>query len=185
MMPHRVASLVAAAVMVAACGRHDNPNPNPDINADANPSATAQGGTVARSDSTLTLGPGDIKITNADSSVDMALVGQKILVKLSDKTMAKVHQETDTMGVQGSGLGASIEKMVKRTVASTLGQQFEYPLSDVKDARYENGTIILDVNGKEPRLLANTKVGGKKLMESFRPEDAKRFVAAVNAKKGK
>ena len=89
------------------------------------------------------------------------------------------------MGVQGSGLGASIEKMVKRTVASTLGQQFEYPLADVRDARYENGAIMLDVNGKEPRLLANTKVGGKKLMESFRPDDAALFVAAVNAKKAK
>jgi len=73
--------------------------------------------------------------------------------------------------------------MVKRTVQSALGQQFEYPLRDVRDARYENGEIILDVNGRQPRLLANTKVGGKKLLESFRPDDARRFVAAVNAKK--
>jgi hypothetical protein len=181
----RGASLVAAVLVSGACGRHDNPNPNPDINADARPQTTAQGEKLSRSDSALVLGPGDIKITNTDSSVDMALVGQKIIVKLSDKTMAKVHQETDTMGVQGSGLGASIEKMVKRTVAATLGQQVEYPLSEVKDARYENGTIVIDVNGKEPRLLANTQVGGKKLMESFRPEDAQRFVAMVNARKGK
>jgi hypothetical protein len=74
---------------------------------------------------------------------------------------------------------------VKKTVQSTLGQQFEYPIADVRDARYENGTIVLDVNGREPRLLANTKVGGKKLLESFRPDDAQRFVAAVNAKKAR
>jgi hypothetical protein len=171
-------------VLAVACGRHDNPNPDPGINADANAGATSEG-TLKRSDSAIVLGPGDVKIANEDSSVDMALVGQKIIVKLSDKTMTKVRQQTDTSNVQGSGLGASIEKMVKRTVASTLGQQFEYPLSDIRDARYENGAIELDVNGKEPRLLANTKVGGKKLMESFRPEDAKRFVAAVNARKGK
>jgi hypothetical protein len=171
-------------VLAVACGRHDNPNPDPGINADANAGATSEG-TLKRSDSAIVLGPGDVKIANEDSSVDMALVGQKIIVKLSDKTMTKVRQQTDTSNVQGSGLGASIEKMVKRTVASTLGQQFEYPLSDVRDARYENGAIELDVNGKEPRLLANTKVGGRKLMESFRPEDAKRFVAAVNARKGK
>lgn len=179
----RLASALAALLAAVACGRHDNPNPNPDV--DANPAATGQGEKLARSDSALVLGPGDVQIANEDSSVDMAVVGQKIVVKLSDKTMAKVRQETDTSQVQGSGLGASIEKMVKRTVASTLGQQVEYPLSEVKDARYENGTIVIDVNGKEPRLLANTKVGGKKLMESFRPEDAKRFVAAVNAKKGR
>ena len=172
---------VALALMLpaAACGRNDTPNRNADT------SAPAASGSLTRSDSALVLGPGDVKITNVDSSVDMALIGQKIVVKLSDKTLAKVHQQTDTMGIQGSGLGASIEKMVKRTVASTLNQQFEYPLSEIRDAKYENGEIELNVNGKEPRLLANTKVDGKKLMQSFHPDDARRFVAAVNARKGK
>jgi hypothetical protein len=182
----RRASVVIAAVLVGlcACGRKDNPNPDPGINPDPNPRATSQG-TVAHSDSAMILGPGDVKITNTDTSVDLAVVGKKIVVRLSDKTMAKVHKETDTMALKDSGFGASIEKFVKKTVQSALGQQFEYPLSDVRDARYENGAIVLDVNGKEPRLLANTKVGGKKLMESFRPDDAQRFVAAVNAKKGR
>jgi hypothetical protein len=182
MMRLGATTLAVLLIAASACGRRDNPNPDPGINPDVNPGAAAEG-TIRRSDSTLALGPGDLQIANEDSSVDLAVVGQKIVVRLSDKTMAKVRRETDTSGVQGSGLGASIEKMVKRTVQSTLGQQYEYPLSDVRDARYENGAIVLDVNGKEPRLLANTKVGGKKLLESFRPEDAQRFVAVVNAKR--
>ena len=175
--------LVLTLLAAPACGRNDNPNPDPRVNPDVNPGRDP--GAVAHRDSGLVLGPGDVKITNEDSSVDMAVVGQQIVVRLSDRTMDKVRRETDTANVSGSGFGASIEKMVKRTVASTLGQQFEYPLRDVRDARYENGQIVLDVNGKEPRLLANTKVGGKKLMESFRPEDAQRFVAAVNARKAR
>jgi hypothetical protein len=176
---NRVAPLVIASLLTitAGCGRHDNPNPDP-----GNPSPSASSGNVGQRDS-LALGPGDVKITNADSSVDMAVVGQQIVVRLSDKTMAKVREETDTAKVKDNGFGGSIEKMVKKTVASALGQQYTYPLSDVRDARYENGRIVLDVNGREPRLLANTEVGGKKVMESFRPDDAQRFVAAVNAKK--
>ena len=183
---NRSVPVVLAATFVAllACGRKDNPNPDPGINPDPNPGASNQG-SATRRDSALTLGPGDVKITNEDSSVDMAVVGQKIVVRLSDKTMDKVRRETDTTAVKDSGFGGSIERFVKKTVQSTLGQQFEYPMSDVRDARYENGAIVLDVNGKEPRLLANTKVGGKKLLESFRPEDARRFVAAVNAKKAR
>ena len=174
-------TIVASLLAITACGRKDNPdaNPNPSVN----PNPGRDPGKVSRRDS-LVLGPGDVMITNRDSSVDMALVGQKIVVRLSDKTMEKVRRETDTSAVKDSGFGGSIERLVKRTVQSTLGQQFDYSLSDVKDARYENGTIVLDVHGKEPRLLANTKVGGQKLMESFRPEDAQRFVAAVNARKG-
>jgi hypothetical protein len=166
-----------------SCSHKNDPNPDPGINADANPGQDK--GNVGHRDSALTLGPGDMKITNEDSSVDMAVVGQRIVVRLSEKTMSKVRQETDTAAVKDSGFGGSIERFVKKTVQSTLGQQFEYPVADVRDARYENGAIVLDVNGREPRLLANTKVSGKKLMESFRPDDARRFVAAVNAKKGK
>jgi Cu/Ag efflux pump CusA len=99
--------------------------------------------------------------------------------------MARVRQETDTAKVQGSGLGASIEKMVKRTVASTLNQQMEYPLAEVKDAKYEDGKIVLERNDGKSGILANADVNHRKLLESFRPEDAQRFVAAVNAKKGR
>jgi len=175
-------ALLAVAFVAATACRKNNPNPDPGINPDANPGRDQ--GNVSRRDSAMTLGPGDVKITNEDSSVDLAVVGQRIVVQLSDKTMAKVRRETDTAAIKDSGFGGSIERLVKRTVQSTLGQQFDYPLADVRDARYENGAIILDVNGREPRLLANTKVGGRKLMESFRPADAQRFVAAVNAKKG-
>jgi len=181
-MRRLVPVVIAAGVLaIAACGRKDNPDPNPSINPNPNPGRDQ--GNVGRRDS-LVLGPGDMLITNQDSSVDLALVGQRIVVRLSDKTMDKVRRETDTSAVKDSGFGGSIERFVKKTVQSTLGQQFDYSLADVKDARYENGTIILDVNGKGPRLLANTKVNGEKLMESFRPEDAQRFVAAVNARKG-
>jgi hypothetical protein len=182
-MTRSVSVFLVASLLAVACGRHDNPNPNPDpgINPDPNPGRDA--GRVGHRDSALTLGPGDVKITNEDSSVDMAVVGQRIVVRLSDKTMARVREKTDTSKLTDSGLASSIKRMVNRTVESTLGQQFEYPLSDVRSARYENGAIVLDVNGREPRLLANTKVGGKKLLESFRPDDARRFVAAVNAKK--
>jgi hypothetical protein len=181
-MRRLVPVVIAASVLaIAACGRKDNPDPNPSINPNPNPGRDQ--GNVGRRDS-LVLGPGDMLITNQDSSVDLALVGQRIVVRLSDKTMDKVRRETDTTALKDSGFGGSIERFVKKTVQSTLGQQFAYPLSDVRDARYENGTIVLDVNGKEPRLLANTQVGGKKLMESFRPEDAQKFVAAVNARKG-
>ena len=163
-----------AVGVAAACGGRDS---------DDRGSAQAQGN-VAHRDSALTLGPGDVRIVNEDSSVEMAVVGQQIVVRLSDKTMNKVRQETDTTHTD-SGFGGSIERMVKRTVESALGQQFTYPLSDVRDAKYEDGAIVLDANGnKQPRLLSNTKFNGKKLLESFRPDDAKRFVDAVNKKKG-
>lgn len=163
---------IGLAVLATACGR----------GADDRGSARMQGN-FAHRDSALTLGPGDVKIVNEDSSVEMAVVGQQIVVRLSDKTMEKVKEGTDTTHTD-SGFGGSIERMVKRTVQSALGQQMTYPLSEVHDAKYEDGAIVLDGGGKQPRMLANTKFNGRKLLESFRPDDAKRFVDAVNKKKG-
>jgi hypothetical protein len=138
---------------------------------------------LAGRDSTLALGEGDVAIVNTDSSVEMAVVGQNIVVRLSDKTMSRVRQETDTSAVRDSGIGGSIERLVKSTVRSALSRQVTYPVRQVNDARYENGEIKLVVDGRQPALFTNTKVGGRRLMESFRPEDAERFVTAVNARK--
>ncbi|HKW48576.1 MAG TPA: hypothetical protein VJN70_14100 [Gemmatimonadaceae bacterium] len=164
---------IGLVMLVAACGRDSDDRGGAQIQ-----------GSVAHRDSALTLGPGDVIVVNEDSSVEMAVVGQQIVVRLSDKTMNKVRQETDTTHTD-SGFGGSIERMVKRTVVSALGQQMTYPLSEVRDAKYEDGAIVLDANGnRQPRLFSNTKFNGKKLLESFRPDDAKRFVDAVNKKKG-
>jgi hypothetical protein len=168
------AAIGFAVLVVAACGRRD---------ANDRGGVESQGNLTHR-DSALVLGPGDVRIVNEDSSVEMAVVGQQIVARLSDKVMDKVRRETDTTGLKDSaGFAASIQKMVKRTVQSALGQQITYPLTEVRDAKYENGAIVLDGNGNQPRLFANTKFNGRKLLESFRPDDAKRFVAAVNAKK--
>lgn len=166
---------IGLAMLVAACSFRDS---------DDRGSAQVQGANLTRRDSALTLGPGDVKVVNEDSSVEMAVVGQQIVVRFSDKTMEKIRQQTDTTHTD-SGFGGSIERMVKRTVQSALGRQMTYPLSDVRDAKYEDGAIVLDANsGKQQHLLANSNFNGKKLLESFRPDDAKRFVDAVNKKKG-
>jgi len=165
----RALVVLAAGVALAACGR----------DADRAPENVR----LAGRDSALTLGAGDVAIVNTDSSVEMAVVGQNIVVRLSDKTMNRIRQETDTLAVRDSGIGGSIERLVKSTVRSALSRQVTYPVSQVDDARYENGEIKLIVGGRQPALFGNTKVSGRRLMESFRPEDAERFVAAVNARK--
>ena len=120
---------------------------------------------------------------SADSAVELALIGSRIMMRLSDKTVAEIKRKTDTTSVNGSGFAASIEKMVKSGVASALNQQVEYPLSEVRDARYEDGEIKLDMNGKGPRLFEQTRINKTPVMKSFRPEDAQAFVAAVQARK--
>ena len=132
------------------------------------------------------LGPGDIRIFDADSAVDLTLMGDKILAGLSPKTVAQVKSEIDkSADADTSGLGGSISQIVKRSVAGAIGTHAVFPLSDIRDIRYENSQIVFDwVDGGKHELFGSTRVNGNKGSKSFNREDAMRFIQAVRARKG-
>lgn len=133
-------------------------------------------------DSALTLGPGDVRIVSTDSSIELALVGNRVVMRFGDRTMAEIRSKLDTSTVHDSGFGGSIERLVKSTVSRAVDQQVEYPVSSVREARYENGRIVLETDDGKA-LFDQTKINKRMVMESFAPEDAQRFVAAVQARK--
>ncbi|MFL5618142.1 MAG: hypothetical protein ACJ79A_07090 [Gemmatimonadaceae bacterium] len=131
------------------------------------------------------LKPGDVRIVATNGGIDLALIGDSISSGLSPAALKKVHEETDTSKVSGSGFGASIEKMVKGSVQGAIGTRVSFPVSAVRQARYDGEKIVFDWEGTPRKIFENTKVDGKPLLASFPPEEARRFVDAVNARKGK
>ncbi len=126
------------------------------------------------------LGPGDVRVFNADSSVQLELLGSWISAGLSDKTLERVKRETDTAGSRDSGLGGAIASIVKSTVAKTIGMRIQYPVADVQDVKYENGTLVFVwKNGHKHDFFQNSKVNGRKTDETFTPQEAQKFIAAV------
>jgi hypothetical protein len=171
-MINRSAVLAAAMVLIVACRHGDDTADSTSVHVG-----------MSRADTTP-LRDGDVRIEAQDGGVDLALIGDTVSSGLSQSALAKAKHETDTASVKGGGLGSSIERMVKSSVQSALGTRVSFPLADVKGARYENGRIEFDWNGKSSGIFTNTKVNKKPLLESFRAADAQRFVDAVNARKG-
>jgi hypothetical protein len=160
---------VVAALAVVACSRRDQ---DEDRGA-GSPSETAA---IMPDDGR------DVRISTTGNEVDLALVGDTITSGLSEQTLAKARHETDASAVQGTGIGASIERMVKSGVQTALGTRVAIPISALNDVRYEHGAIVFDWK-KEPLAFVKTSVNGKPIMESFSPADAQRFVNAVRARK--
>ena len=135
---------------------------------------------------TETLAPGDLRIYSADSTVDLVLSGDHILAGLSPKTIAKVKLKLDSSAARDTGgLGGSIGKLVKNSVAGAIGTHASYPLSEIRDIRFDGDQIVVDwKSGKHGELFGNTKVNGENISSSFRPDDAQRFVEAVRARMG-
>lgn len=129
--------------------------------------------------------PGDVRIVTVGDGFDLALIGDSISSGLSRTTLAMMRRETDSATVGGSGFGADLEKLVKGKVQQAVATRVSVPLSAVREVRYEQGALIFDWNGKPPALFAQTKINGKSFLESFTPDDARRFADAVRLRKGR
>lgn len=135
----------------------------------------------ARTDS---LGPGDMRIYNADSSVDLVLVGDRITAGLSERVLADVRRSTDSSASTDSGLGGAIATLVKKTVATALSTRVAFPLADLNDVRYDGRRLVFDwKRGRSNDLFSASRVNGRRTDDSFRAPDAERFVEAVRERK--
>jgi hypothetical protein len=139
-------------------------------------------GSVPPTDS---LGPGDLRIYNRDSSVDIVLVGNNLVAGLSPKTQERVKHELEARTSNDTtGFGGSIAQIVKKSVAASIGTHSAFPLSDIRNIRYDNGQLVFDwKDGTKHELFGNTDVNGQKVSNSFSPEDAQRLIDAVHARK--
>ena len=132
-----------------------------------------------------TLAAGDIRIVTTNGGIDLALIGDSISSGLSPEALRKVRRETDTSKVSGSGFGAQIEKMVKGSVQGAVGTRMSFPISAVREVRYDGEKLVFEWNGEPRKVFEQAKIDGKPMLASFSAEDAKRFADAVNSRKGK
>jgi hypothetical protein len=180
-----VAAPLAALALIAlgGCGHSD--------------AATANAPTYA---TTHPLGPGDIRITTTDGRVDLVLVDDTISMGLADSLVRSARQDMDTStaaDIKAGGLGGRLAGAVKGFVGTALDMRIEVPLEDVDDVRYEDGTIKFSFReGTGPTMMVLGKRRSvsfdapqfekghsdeRSALQSFGEEDAKRFVAAVQA----
>lgn len=131
------------------------------------------------------LAPGDMRIYNRDSTVNLILRGQEILAGLSPQMRAKIQEEiTQSASSETTGFGGAIANVVRSTVASAIATHAAWSLRDIRDIEYSDNRIYLIRNdGRRSELLGSVKTNDEKVSQTFAPEDAKRFVEAVRARK--
>jgi hypothetical protein len=187
----RCATMILSAAFlsaVACSGGGDRDTRRSDERSDAGPVETPPTPAAAPSAAAAedeTLADGDIRIVTTNGGIDLALIGDTVSSGLSPQALREVRRETDTAAVHGTGIGADIEKMVKGTVQGAVRKRASFPLSEVRSARYDGERLVFEWEGSPRKLFDNTKIDGKPLLASFAPDDARRFAAAVNARKGR
>jgi hypothetical protein len=164
------AALVAASSFTVACR-------DQDVEVDG---GNVKHASLAKRDTSRALGPGDIRVATTDSALEVALIGDSLVAGLGAATRNKIKAATDTASVSGNGIGASLEKMIKSTVAGALDHEVRVPLSEISDVTYEDGMLVFyDRNGKRMKITNKDRNGEK---SRFAESDAQQFIAAFRAK---
>ena len=175
--------IVGATVIASACSSREERSEKR-----ARDEAPDGGVTISRPNTAIgedTLRAGDIRIVTTNGGIDLALIGDSISSGLSPEALRKVRVETDTAKVSGSGFGSQIEKMVKGSVRSAIGTRVSFPISAVREVRYDGEKLVFEWSGEPRKVFEQTTIDRKPLLASFSPDDAKRFADAVNARKAK
>jgi hypothetical protein len=129
------------------------------------------------------LGPGDMRIYNSDSTLDILLVGDQLWAGLSPKTVSRVRAGLDSSSAQDSGVGGGLARLVKQSVAGAIDTHVRFPLADLKDVQYQGNRLVFDwKSGGRQSMLDEIKVNDKRASDTFRQADAERFIAAVHAR---
>jgi hypothetical protein len=173
--------LLAAAAALAACKGDKS---------DAAVITPGEGTLEPAQRPTTAANPDAVVITSENGAVSMGLGQDAVWMQLSDsvRQLASAKLARDSAASQGrdkgSALGAMIERTVKQSVHSMLNKRIDVPLSSIEDVRYEDGEIVFDYAGSRPLLnFESVKVDDRKVLQSFPPDEAQRFVAAVRAAK--
>jgi len=147
-----------------------------------------------RGDSTAMepLADGDVRITSTDGALMLAVIGDSVVIQMSDSVRQAVRSDIQSEAANAGRLGAMIGNAVGAAVNAALGITIRVPAENITNLRYENGNLRFDVDGG-PNVKVessdgnsgndslNTISNGKNNGGAFSEADAMRFIEAVQA----
>ncbi len=160
-----VATEIALLLLTAACQKSDRPGSD----------RSSSGGAPAR------LSGDSLVIRTTDGAIKLGLVHDTIFMGLTDSVLAVAQQDMARDTETKSAIAGTIERLVKKSVSSALRTRLKYPLADIDSAHYSDGAIKFAYRDRRTMAFEDVKQNGHKALQSFTPDDAQKFVAAVNS----
>jgi hypothetical protein len=112
-----------------------------------------------------------------DRHVALLLTDTTVVLQFTDRGLDHMNAELGDRA-QGTG-GRILARMVGAGLAELLDHGIAYRLSALRGARADGGRLVLE-DHTGSRVLAETEVNGRRVMDDFSPAEAERFAAAVN-----
>lgn len=118
-------------------------------------------------------------IQTRNGDVALLLVGNTLVMQLTDRGLGRVERDIDEDTKEEGAFARFISGVVRSGVRSLLDHGIEYPLAELREARYEDGRLVLiDRDGDE--IFDDVEINDTDVMRSFAPAEARAFAARIN-----
>jgi hypothetical protein len=120
----------------------------------------------------------EVAINTENGEVTLLLTRDVVALQLSDRTLRKIRRdlrENDGEETDDGMLGQVIRTAVFSIVSGALTHSVEYPLSELRDVKYEDGELVLRTQDGD-RLFHKVEINDTPVFRSFSAEDARDFV---------
>ena len=129
----------------------------------------------------LVLDSTDLMILNADSSMQLGVVGTKVVMRVSPQLRAMIQHSMDT--TTSTGIGGTIARAVMGKMSSMMNHRLEYDLADIDSVNYTGDRLDFVYRNRHAMTFDDFKSGHESVLRTFKTEDAMHFVEVFRAHK--
>lgn len=116
-------------------------------------------------------------IVNRKQETALIVRDNTMILQLTDKGLKHVKQSIKEEGE--SAIGKIMHAALAGAITQFLDHGMEYDLADLKEVRVEKNVLVFERKNGE-RIFEDMEINGEEVLESFSPEDAKKFASYVN-----
>jgi beta-lactamase regulating signal transducer with metallopeptidase domain len=119
-------------------------------------------------------------IVTRSGQVALLLRDSTMVVQLTDRGLEEIGRPDARRDEDRGFLSALLDSMLRTGLRVLLDHGIEYSLTDLREARYEDGRLVLE-SRRGGDVFGNLDIDGRDVMADLHPRDARAFAARANA----
>lgn len=114
-------------------------------------------------------------VHSRDGAVKLALTDDHIYFALSDSVLSTAEAEMAREAEDREGVGSVVGGMVRRGVSKALRFRAAYPVSEVRDLRWEGGRLVIEFTDGRTGPADDFQINDEPAGEAFEREQVEAF----------
>lgn len=124
-------------------------------------------------------------VTTRNGELELGVTDSVLYSRLSPELQLRIESEMEDETADETGLGGAIARAVTGAVSKGLQMAVSVPLDQVRDVRYEDGRVVIEMEDGDASPFETSKTDDEPMLEQFDAEAGRQLADAfAKAKRG-